>query len=393
MANRDGKNTGGRGRGPSGDGRRAWAPRVMCIEPDAAGRDQIRRLLDGLPVSLVVVESVEAARTSLATDACDVLILDAAVRGAFDLARERSAALGNGSTIFLSTRPTVALTVRAMRCGAMDVLRKPLDPDELLARLDAAVQRSARMRKEDRRIERLERMCRRLATEMEQAGAAGSREPAFEDREDETSVPLGCVAPDQVYGASVRNELDVENVLRVTLEWILGQTGPTNAAVYLPTGHDDYSLGAYVNYDLPKDASDFLLDHLADVLPARFERMDGVHHITTEREMTRHLGDAATMLNDPNAVIFPCIHRGECLAVVALFRGMRSPFAEASVEGLRTMRPVFAAQLARVIRIHNRHKDEQWLGFDVDTGDASTGPDPLNGDPDLGDDRTDNLAA
>ena len=52
-----------------------------------------------------------------------------------------------------------------------------------------------------------------------------------------------------------------------------------------------------------------------------------------------------------------------------------------------------AAQLARVIRIHNRHNDEQWLGFDVDTGDASTGPDPLNGDPDLGDDRTDNLAA
>jgi hypothetical protein len=148
-----------------------------------------------------------------------------------------------------------------------------------------------------------------------------------------------------------------------------------------------------VNYDLAKEASDFLLDHLADVVPARFERQDAVHHLTTQGALERHLGEAAHLVPDPNAVIFPCIHKGECLAVVVLFRGTRSPYADGSLDRLRAMRPVFAAQLERVIRIHNRHKDEQWLGFDVDTGDASTGTDPINGDPDTGDDRTDNRAA
>lgn len=399
MANRGGKNQDGRNRDDGGGMGRGWAARVLCVEPDPECGDRIRHLLEGLPVSVVVVESVEAARRGLAAEPFDVLLVDAAVRGAFELARERSTNTEHGSTIFLAARPTVALTVRAMRCGAMDVLRLPLDPDELLARLDAAVQRSVRIRQEDRRVERLERMCRRLASTTEQTESEGDAS-APEARAKRRATASGAPAkpagaakksPEQEFAASVRRELDVENLLRLTLEWLLAQTGPTNAAVYLPTGHDDYSLGAYVNYDLPKEASDFLLDHLADAIPARFERLDGVHHITSHKELERHLGEAAALVHEPNAVIFPCIHRGECLAVVALFRTARTPYADTVIERIRAMRPAFAEQLARVIRIHNRHKDEQWLGFDVDTGDANSGTDPLGGEPDFG--EPDNRAA
>ncbi len=397
MANRGGKNTGGRYGVGADRSRGAHKPRVMCVEPDAMARERRRKLLHGLSVPLVVVESVEAARKSLAANACDVLMLDVAVRGAFDLARERAAGADHGSTIFLAAKPTVALTVRAMRCGALDVLRKPLDADELLARLDAAVQRSERLRREDRRIERLERMCKRLAADVTEESAPAptktrqTKQPEAAYTED--SSPIPAATPGAEYARMVRGELDVENLLRVTLEWMLAKTGPTNSAVYLPTGHDDYSLGAYVNYDLPKDASDFLLDHLADVVPARFERKDAVHHITAAKDMERHLGEAANWFADPNLIVFPCVSRGECLAVVALFRSARAPFPEAILDQLRSMRPVFAEQLARVIRVHNRHKDEEWLGFDVDTGDPNAGPDTLNHDPDGSDDRTDNLAA
>ena len=397
MANRGGKNTGGRDGVGAERSRGAHKPRVMCVEPDATSRDRLRKLLQGLAVSLVVVDSVEAARRNLATGACDVLMLDVSVRGAFDLARERASGSDHGSTIFLAAKPTVALTVRAMRCGALDVLRKPLDADELLARLDAAVQRSERLRREDRRIERLERMCKRLATDATDEGApeptatrAGRHlESAY--REGVAAAPP--TSPGSEYHKLVRSELDVENLLRVTLEWMLAKTGPTNSAVYLPTGHDDYSLGAYVNYDLPKEASDFLLDHLADVVPARFERKDSVHQITNTRDLERHLGEAASWFAEPNLIVFPCVNRGECLAVVALFRSARAPFPESTLDQLRAMRPIFADQLARVIRVHNRHKDEEWLGFDVDTGDPNAGPDTMNHGPDGSDDRTDNLAA
>ena len=129
------------------------------------------------------------------------------------------------------------------------------------------------------------------------------------------------------------------------------------------------------------------------MVPARFERKDSVHQITNTKDLERHLGEAASWFAEPNLIVFPCVNRGECLAVVALFRSARAPFPESTLDQLRAMRPIFAEQLARVIRVHNRHKDEEWLGFDVDTGDPNAGPDTMNHDPDGSDDRTDNLAA
>ena len=37
----------------------------------------------------------------------------------------------------------------------------------------------------------------------------------------------------------IKQELDIENLLRTTLEYVLGRSGPTNAAVFLPTTSGD----------------------------------------------------------------------------------------------------------------------------------------------------------
>ena len=47
--------------------------------------------------------------------------------------------------------------------------------------------------------------------------------------------------------------LDVEGVLRRTMEWILRKLGPLNAAIYLPAGESQFSLGAYLNLDTQAD--------------------------------------------------------------------------------------------------------------------------------------------
>ena len=44
---------------------------------------------------------------------------------------------------------------------------------------------------------------------------------------------------------------------------LLTKTGPTNAAVFLPDSVDHYGLGAYVNYDCPRESIAALLDALA----------------------------------------------------------------------------------------------------------------------------------
>ena len=41
------------------------------------------------------------------------------------------------------------------------------------------------------------------------------------------------------FGGLIRQELDIESLLRTTLEFVLGRCGPTNAAVFLPTTSGD----------------------------------------------------------------------------------------------------------------------------------------------------------
>jgi hypothetical protein len=74
-------------------------------------------------------------------------------------------------------------------------------------------------------------------------------------------------------------------------------------------------------------------------------------------------------------VAFACRHDDEALAICMLFRDTRSPYPAPLLEQLRTVGELFAAQLARVIRIHHRHlPKDQWGAIgDTDDGDESDG--------------------
>lgn len=163
------------------------------------------------------------------------------------------------------------------------------------------------------------------------------------------------------YRGLILGELDIESLLRTTLEFVLSRSGPTNAAVFLPTTSGDYSLGAYVNYDCPKDTCDILLDHLANVVAPRFSDVGAVEHLTDEAGRARYIGDDAAWMGDSHVLGLGCRAEGECLAIFLLFRDSRAPFPDALPEELQTIGEMFAGQLARVIKIHHRHlPKEKW---------------------------------
>jgi hypothetical protein len=153
----------------------------------------------------------------------------------------------------------------------------------------------------------------------------------------------------------IRYELDVEVLLRHALEFVLGQAGPTNAAVFLPSPSGDYSLGAYVNFSCPKDTVEVLLDHLANVAAPRLERVEGVRLITSQEQLERYAGVTADWICHSHAVTFVCGYEGEPLAVFLIFREATTPFPPAFAETMRMLSQVFGEQLARVVRIHHRH--------------------------------------
>ena len=161
----------------------------------------------------------------------------------------------------------------------------------------------------------------------------------------------------------IRGELDIEQLLRTTLEFVLARSGPTNAAVFLPTTSGDYSLGAYVNYDCPKETCDVLLDHLANAVAPRFESVKGMAHLTDEAGLNEYLDNDADWLKGSHVVGFPCTHGEECLAVFMLFRDQATPYAQPLLEQVKTVGELFAAQLARVIHIHHRHLPKNKWGM------------------------------
>lgn len=274
--------------------------------------------------------------------------------------------------IVLSRRRDLEAAVDAMRGGAIDFIPWPCAPDELGARLRAGFDRLRAARAHADRVDQLERACEKLD------GARREMAQHTQDLFDEVlgacdtmEDDLSAASMAGEFGALVGQELDVESLLRTTLEYMLTKTGPTNAAVFLPTGHEDYSLGAYVNCDVPRESADVLLDHLADIIAPRFEAEKTLRRFVSDRELESALGEDAGWLEGSELVVFACHDEEECIAVFALFRERRSPFTPEILSDLEVMRQIFAEQLAKVVRVHHRHlpPQDQWPGFDVEEGE------------------------
>lgn len=181
------------------------------------------------------------------------------------------------------------------------------------------------------------------------------------------------------YSGLIRQELDIESLLRTTLEFVLARVGPTNAAVFLPTTSGDYSLGAYVNCDCPKETVDVMLDHLANAVAPKFDRETQIVWMPDRPSLLSRIGDDAGWLGDSGVIAFACRHDKECLAVFLLFREPKTPYPASLLPQLKTIGDIFGAQLARVIRIHHRHIPKDKWGAIGDTPDEDSDADDIGG--------------
>ena len=123
----------------------AVSPLVFVVDDDASVRKSLTRLLGS---SGYVVEAFESAREFLAREphpgpCC--LVLDVRMPGLTGLElQERLVAAGRRmSIVFLTGHVDVPKSVKAMKGGAVDLLTKPIDRDELLAAVARAVAKNA----------------------------------------------------------------------------------------------------------------------------------------------------------------------------------------------------------------------------------------------------------
>jgi len=281
----------------------------------------------------------------------------------------RSLCARGHACVLISETPTDAILAQALRAGVLDVFPIRLARAEFLARLaEVAARHRDRTRRESAalsRASRLTALCKGLIKSRRDLVAnfttlCGDMAATTSDLS--SQLDLASLASE--FNSLIRQELDIEGLLRTVLEYALPRIGNTNAAIFLPATSGEFSLGAYVNYDCPRDSAEVLLENMSNCVAPAFEHEQDIALLPTQADLVKKLGHHAHWIEDSTLLAFSCRHDNECLAIVTLFRDRKTPFPVGQLPMLRLIRDLFARQLARVIHTHHRHLPrEKWGHF------------------------------
>jgi len=308
-----------------------------------------------------ITHSLDDARSAIARHRFDLALISrhvgdsaSAVNG-LTLIEELSQLSPGTKAVALLTRRSFDDSVSALRCGAIDVLALPAEAEDLDSRIETALLRARTDQLHDERIASLMRVCKRLNTAREEIAEqvdvlCKELVAAYE----ETNEQVNEATMVSEFRTLLRQELDVEDMLRSALEYLLTKTGPTNAAVFLPDEGGAWSLGAYVNYDCPRESIASLLETLGEAVCPQMAEEDELVRFEDTQEFAEWVGTDVAVLAQCQVIAYACMHEGRCMAIVVLFRNRSQPFAESLAHTLDLLRPIFAAQLHQIVRVHHR---------------------------------------
>ncbi|CAN4265417.1 OmpR Response regulators consisting of a CheY-like receiver domain and a winged-helix DNA-binding domain [Methylophilaceae bacterium] len=119
--------------------------KLLLVEDDALLGDGVRTGLKQAGFAVDWVQDGLAAKVALDSEEYDLLVLDLGLPklSGMDLLKSVRAKRASLPVLILTARDTVADRVAGLNAGADDYLVKPFDLDELIARLNALLRRSA----------------------------------------------------------------------------------------------------------------------------------------------------------------------------------------------------------------------------------------------------------
>ncbi|MCC7408221.1 MAG: response regulator transcription factor, partial [Phycisphaeraceae bacterium] len=226
--------------GPSVDP--AKSRQILVIDPDPQAGELIQGIFTTRGATVRTAGGFEQARRQtqrwepdlvVVSDALSDVQLDQAVSASRELWR-------HAQTMVLCSKVSGAQAIAMMRLGVCDLLTRPLRKMEVAQRIELALRRQAGRGKVKRRIHRLQRICHKLQHAHDEVTQqvdilCTDLVTAYQ----ELAAQMQQVVQTRDYVALVKQELDLEQLLRKTLEYILEKAGPTNAAIFLPASMDE----------------------------------------------------------------------------------------------------------------------------------------------------------
>jgi len=306
--------------------------------------------------------SVAAAEAEMLRKPANVVLvnLQTADNGGVNLIARLKERYPKTDFIAVSRAKRTELCLDAWRAGAADMLLSPFGQADVKKALENLAARRMKSDRQAQRHQRLRDVCRRLNKARHEISQqvdllCNDLVRAYQ----EMAQQLNLTQTAAEFAHALQRELDVEGVLRKTMEWILMKLGPLNAAIYLPNGEGHFALGAYLNLDTQADA--LLIEALGRTV---VEQARGPHPVVIEDDRTLEelFGDDARTLLGRQWLATGCQTPRECLAVLVIFRVRRPGDMEKDAPGNSSLSAVARGLLEAISPILGE-RIEQALGL------------------------------
>lgn len=303
---------------------------IKCRITTATTRAQALKVIRNEPVELLIAD--------IRLPDGDGLSLLKSLRQSQPLAR----------AIIITGEPSVQCAVEALREGAVDFIAKPFSADELVNHVASAVDRQAKLAREEARLDRLRDTVKRLNAARKVVSKkvdllCNDLISAYGD----LARQMDSVRTQEAFRKYIDQTHDLEQLLCHAMDWALRQFGYSNIAIWLAADDNQYQLGAYMKYTIPGDI-DLAQAMQTGCLPVVLR--EGAIHWSAEDVQQRMSEQELDYLADQTVMGVNCTYLGEPLGAMIIFRQGDKPFKQEDYELLKLISPILATALASVAR-------------------------------------------
>lgn len=327
---------------------------VLMVDVDA-GTVEAVRTAGG--VKLRQVQTLEHATLEMLHDPASLVLVNVHCedQGGLALIETLNQRWPQSLILAVARRRQVEVCLQAFRAGASDVVFEPLSTESLSTTVARIGSQKSSRHKLVWRNQRLRVVCRQLNKARHEIGQqvdllCHDLVKAYQDLADQFNQ---AKTSDELADA-LGDDLEIERLLRKTLELVLKKLGPMNAAIFLPDSERNFSLGAYLNFDTNPDS--IFVGMVSQTVIQKAALQCSSLLLPNDESLREAFGSDATLLTGRTWLATPAMRDKECVAVLVAFQPQHKPLSPNTQKLFESVAVLLAEKITKSIDIYNRLK-------------------------------------